>query len=149
MYLVDTSIVSLFAPSRKLGIAEIAIAEWLQRASDHLHLSAMTASEIETGIARLNRAGTTAKASALATWLETIVGLYSARIHAFDIETARLAGQLYDRAIGNGHTPSFQDAAIAATAEIRQLTIITRNAAHFAPFATSFLNPYDGIPVNE
>lgn len=149
MYLVDTNIVSLFAPQRQLGRMEIAIAEWLQRASERLHLSVVTIAEIETGIARLNRAGATAKASALAAWLEEIVSLYAARIRALDIETARLAGRLYDRAMGNGHKPSFPDAAIAATAQIHKLTIITRNAAHFTQFAIPFINPYDGIPAND
>jgi len=149
MYLVDTNIISLFAPRRELGPAEIAIAAWLQRASDRLYLSVVTTAEIETGIARLQRTGATARASALASWLDGIVKLYASRIHALDIESARLAGQLYDRAVGKGHMPSFPDAAIAATAQMRGLTILTRNAAHFAQFGTPFINPYDGIPASD
>lgn len=145
MYLLDTNIISLVAPGRRRGAAEVQIAEWLVDLSDQLHLSVVTTSEIESGIAQLNRAGATAKASALAAWLEDLVELYAFRIHPLDIETARLAGRLYDHAVGNGHTPLFQDAAIAATAQIRNMTVITRNAVHFSHFSIPFINPYDGI----
>ncbi|WFS04646.1 PIN domain-containing protein [Rhizobium tumorigenes] len=146
MYLLDTNIISLVAPGRQRGIAEVRIAEWLVRVSDQLHLSVVTTSEIESGIAQLNRAGATARASALAAWLDEIVQLYAIRIHPLDIQTARLAGQLYDRAVGNGHKPLFEDAAIAATAHIRNFTVITRNAVHFSHFSIPLINPYDGMP---
>jgi len=146
MYLPDTNIISLVAPGRKLGASEIKIAEWLQRVSDQLHLSVVTTSDIESGIAQLNRGGATAKASALVEWLDEIVGLYAARIYPLDIEATRLAGRLYDRAVSNGHRPRYEDAAIAATAHARNLTVITRNAVHFSHFVIPFFNPYDGIP---
>ncbi len=149
MYLLDTNIISLVAPARQRGAAEVRIAEWLRRVSDHLHLSVVTTAEVESGISQLNRSGATARASALSAWLEDLVNLYAIRIHPLDVQTARLAGKLYDRAVGNGHKPVFEDAAIAATAHIRNFTVVTRNSIHFSHFAIPFINPYDGLPLND
>ena len=45
----------------------------------------------------------------------------------FDIPAARFAGLLMDRARATGQAPGFADLAIAATAESRNLTVLTRN----------------------
>jgi predicted nucleic acid-binding protein len=149
MYLLDTNVISLVAPARQLGAAEIRISEWLRRMSDRLHLSVVTTAEVESGISQLNRNGATAKAAALSAWLEELVDHYAIRIHPLDVQTARLAGQLYDLAVGNGHKPVFEDAAIAATAHLRNFTVVTRNSTHFSHFSLPFINPYDGLPLND
>ncbi|MDO9414653.1 PIN domain-containing protein [Pararhizobium sp.] len=147
MFLLDTNIISLLAPQRQHGAIEGEIAAWIMQLSDDLYLSVITVAEIETGISRLRRTGASTKASAFQGWLDGIVHHYAARIHALDLETAKLAGQLYDRAIAKGSNASFPDAAIAATAAMHDLTVITRNSAHFSHFEVPFIDPYDGLPA--
>ncbi len=122
------------------------IAGWIERASEHLFLSVVTAAEIADGIAKARRTRATTKASALSEWWGAIEHLYSDRILPIDLATARLAGLLIDRARAAGISAGFEDVAIAATAIQRRLTVLTRNVADFAPLGVDVLNPYDDLP---
>jgi toxin FitB len=59
-----------------------------------------------------------------------------------DIAVARIAGALCDRARSRGRTPGFADIAIAATAKVRELTILTRNLRHFTPLGGAAQDPF-------
>jgi predicted nucleic acid-binding protein len=48
---------------------------------------------------------------------------------------------MLDRAIGAGAAPGFEDAAIAATAAVRGLTVVTADKRHFASFGVAFISP--------
>jgi predicted nucleic acid-binding protein len=144
LYLVDTDVISARAPSRAVASAEFA--GWMDRNSERLFISTITVAEIEDGIAKARREGARRKASALASWLETIVHLYNDRIIAFDIAAARIAGRLSDRARGKGHSPGFPDLAIAATAMAHQLTVLTRNLRHFGPLGVPARDPFNELP---
>jgi hypothetical protein len=67
----------------------------------------------------------------LSQWLEAMLELYEARILALDTRAALAAGRCLDRAIAKGGSPGFEDAAIAGTAIINELTIVTANVRHF------------------
>jgi hypothetical protein len=114
--------------------------------SAELWLSTVTVAEIEDGIAKAHRTSARRKASDLAEWLETLLHLYADRILAFDLDAARIAGALSDRARGRGRAPGFADIIIAATARSHGLTILTRNARHFDPLGLPTLNPFDQLP---
>ena len=146
MYLLDTNAVSLLGPARNRTPTENRIADWLKSSSSELYLSVITVSEIETGISRLIRTGASAKAAIFKDWLDLVVELYGARIHSLDLESARLAGRLFDKAVGKGGNPGFSDAAIAAIAQTRALTVMTRNVAHFSLFEAACINPYEVLP---
>ena len=64
----------------------------------------------------------------------------------FDISSVRLAGRLTDRVCANGHGPGFADIAIAATAGIHDLTVLTRNLRHFAPLDILAHDPFRSLP---
>ncbi len=113
--------------------------------SDRLFLSAITIAEIEDGIAKVRREGATRKASALASWLETLLHLYQSRVLPFDVSVARVAGKLSDRARGKGHAPGFADVAIAATAGTLGLTVLTCNVHHFASLGVPVHNPFESL----
>ncbi len=51
-----------------------------------------------------------------------------------------------DKAAGNGQTPSYPDAAIAATGAIHGHTVLTRNVRDFRAFDIPFLDPWKALP---
>lgn len=142
MFLLDTNIISAMAPSKKTDRA--ALADWLDEASEHLFLSVVTASEIVSGIAKAEREGATTKAALLRKWWQAIEHLYFKRILPFDLRAAHAAGSILDRT--RAHRPGFEDIAIAATAEVHGLTILTDNERHFAPLGVPMLNPLKNLP---
>ncbi len=99
--------------------------------------------EVETGIARLRRAGATRRAEGLRSWFDRILQQYAERVLAFDLAAAHIAGALNDSAQAAGRHPGFADIAIAAIAQSRQLVILTLNLRHFAPLAVETLNPFE------
>jgi predicted nucleic acid-binding protein len=139
VYLVDTNVISAGAPSR---VAPPALIAWMEVHSPLLFLSAVTVAEIEDGIARLRRGKAVRRAENLTAWLETVLHLYSDRILAFDTPVARIAGTLSDRARGQGHAPGLADIIVAATAQYRNLTVLSRNVRHFAPLGVVVLDPF-------
>ncbi|UFS67410.1 PIN domain-containing protein [Paracoccus denitrificans] len=144
MYLLDTNILSAYAPTRRDADAE-ALAAWMRAHSDRLYLSAITIAEIEAGIARAIRIGASAKAPALRRWLAAIEHFYASRILPFGIAEARQAGAILDRA--RAHDPGFEDIAIAATAAAHGLTVLTANERHFAPLGVPYANPLKELPA--
>lgn len=116
----------------------------MEEHSDRLYLSVITVAEVEDGIAMSRRQGARKKASLLAEWLETLLHLYGDRILPFDIPVARIAGQLSDLARGRGYAPGFADLAIAATAKVHRLTVLTRNLRHFQPLDVPAHDPFAG-----
>ena len=144
MYLVDTNVLSVGAPGRRERSAMLV--DWMDAHSNHLFLSAVTVTEITSGIAKLKRTGSTSKATALGDWLNLVLHLYGERVLAFDVPAARLAGELTDRANATGHSPGFADVAIAATAGLRSLTILTRNLRRFTPLGIAAGDPFETLP---
>ena len=142
MYLVDTNVVSAGGPSRTAGD----VATWMDEHAAHLYMSAVSIAEMEAGIARLRRRGSRRRVDDLTAWLDTLLYLYGDRILPFDVPAARIAGALSDLALSKGHAPGFADVAIAATAQLRGLTILTTNLRHFAPLGVPFLDPFARLP---
>ncbi|MGI4748226.1 MAG: type II toxin-antitoxin system VapC family toxin [Janthinobacterium lividum] len=145
MYLVDTNVLSAGAPTK--AVATPGLAAWMDRNSSRLYLSVITVAEIEDGIAKSRRQGASRKADHLAEWLETLLHLYGVRILPVDLMTARRLGMLADQARGMGQAPGLADLAIAATAQSRGYTILTRNLRHFGMLKIPALDPFDALPA--
>jgi hypothetical protein len=143
VYLLDTNIISADAPAKRRVGAD-AFSAWMRAQADHLHLSTITVTEIEAGIARAQRIGATAKAERLRLWLAAVEQLYGERILPFGIAEARAAGAMLDAA--RAHDPGFEDIAIAATAAVRGFTVLTANERHFAPLGVPVANPLKRLP---
>lgn len=144
MYLVDTNVLSAAAPDRRGRSGELI--DWMDTHSDELFLFVVTVAEISGGIAKLERTGSAAKAAALRDWLELVLHLYGDRVLPFDVPAARFAGELTDKARASGHSPGFADVAIAATAWLRGLTVLTRNLRHFKPLGVAVVDPFEALP---
>jgi toxin FitB len=143
-YLVDTDVLSAGAPSKTRTVPELL--DWMDRNSTRLYVSVITIAEIEDGIAKAKRAGATRKSTLLAEWLDALVHLYSARILAFDLPAARIAGALSDKARGAGHAPGFADVAIGAIARHHELTVLTRNVDDYAVLGVTAHDPLTELP---
>jgi toxin FitB len=61
------------------------------------------------------------------------------------VEIARLAGQMRGQFQANGKTHSQPDMLIAATAQVHQLTLVTRNTRDFEGCLIGLLNPFSSI----
>ena len=115
--------------------------------SDALFLSTITVAEIRHGIAKLERTGAADRAARLGDWLELVLHLYGDRVIPFDIEAANVAGPLMDKARATGQSPGFADLAVAATADSRNLTVLTRNLRHFEPLNVRAMSPFEAPPT--
>lgn len=139
-WLLDTDVLSAFAPGRRSIPADAGA--WFDERTDALYLSAVTAAEIEAGIAKLFRTGATRRADALRAWFDRILAVYAERVLPFDLAAARIAGALADAAQAVGRHPGFADVAIAAIAKARDLVVVTLNRRHFEPLGVAVVDPF-------
>jgi len=142
MFLVDTNVISALAPSKRVRSSHLV--DWLDKASPHLFLSVITVAEVRSGIAKADREGATTKARSLKDWWASVEHLYAHKLLPFDLHCAHAAGQILDDA--RAHQPGFEDIAIAATARVRGLTVLTRNVRHFEPLGVRSLDPFVALP---
>jgi predicted nucleic acid-binding protein len=143
-YLIDTNALSLLAPgagSSTASSAGVAFRAWVRENDEGLFLSAITLAEVQAGVSRLEGKGAAKRAADLSRWLSAILELYGSRTLPLDADTALEAGRRLDRAVGAGAAPGFEDAAIAATAFVRDLTVVTANARRFMHFGVPFISP--------
>ena len=132
MYLLDTNVVSELRKARPHG----GVVAWLQTTADvDLHLSAVTLGEIQTGV-ELTRDQDASKAAEIEAWLELVAQSYN--VLPMDGATFRKWAQLMHRRSDT----LYEDAMIAATAAVHNLTVVTRNVADFAQLKVRVLNPF-------
>ncbi|WP_112944935.1 MULTISPECIES: type II toxin-antitoxin system VapC family toxin [unclassified Rhizobium] len=142
-YLLDTNIISLFAPGRPAISPDIR--EWMSERGGEgsLYLSAITIAEIQRGIKKLERKGADARAAKLAEWLSGLMGQFGDHVLPVDADIAMAAGKIEEQAEASGHRQGLADVLIAATASVRNLTVVTANVRHFAPLGVILLSPDD------
>ena len=132
MYLLDTNIVSELRKPRPHGV----VVAWLQSTEDSdLHLSAVTIGEIQAGI-EMTRDQDLSKAAEIEAWLELVAQSYN--VLPMDGATFRVWARMMHRQSDT----LYEDAMIAATAAVHNLTVVTRNVADFAQFDVRVLDPF-------
>ena len=133
VYLLDTNVVSELRRPKPHG----AVLSWLQGVDDaHLYLSCVTIGEIQAGI-ELTREQDPDKAREIESWLDAISLTYS--VLPMDHRAFRSWARLMHRQSDT----LYEDAMIAATAQVHQLTVVTRNVTDFKLFAIKLLNPFE------
>lgn len=132
MYLLDTNVVSELRKPKPHG----GVVAWIEQIADaELHLSAVTIGEIQAGI-EVTKEQDKTKASELTGWLDQLAATYN--VIPMDAQVFREWARLMHRKSNT----LYEDAMIAATAKIHNLTVVTRNIGDFKGFKIPLLNPF-------
>ncbi len=137
MYLLDTDVISEIRKGDTANPGVRAFFADMSRKSVDLYLSVITIGEMRQGVERIRHRGDDAQAKRLGRWLKQVTTIYVESILPFDEEAAHVWGRLR---VPNPENPL--DKQIAATALIHDLTVVTRNTAHFEPTGARLLNPF-------
>jgi toxin FitB len=132
MFLLDTNVVSELRRPRPHG----AVVAWLRDVRDvDLYVSAVTIGELQAGV-EITRERDPEKASEIERWLEQVAETYN--VLSMDAPAFRRWARLT-----HGRSDQLlEDAMIAATAQIHDLTVVTRNVRDFEVFGVRTLNPF-------
>ncbi len=135
-YLVDTNILSELArPAPNAGVVS-----WAQRLT-RLALSVVTVDEIYFGLSwKPNHR--------IRAWFDRFVGNHCDVLPITD-QIARRSGRLRGRLRGRGRIRTQADMLIAATADVHELILVTRNEADFEDCGLPLLNPFSASPPND
>jgi predicted nucleic acid-binding protein len=131
-FLLDTNVVSELRKPRPHG----AVLSWISELqADQIYLSAVTIGELQTGV-ELTRRQNPEKADEIELWVDQLAE--SSQVLPMDAPCFREWARLM-----NGKTEHLlEDAMIAATARIHNLTVATRNEKDFKPLGVRVLDPF-------
>jgi len=131
-FLLDTNVVSELRKPKPHG----AVLSWIaDLQADQIYLSAVTIGELQTGV-ELTRRQNPEKADEIELWVDQLAE--SSQVLPMDAPCFREWARLM-----NGKTEHLlEDAMIAATARIHNLTVATRNEKDFKPLGVRVLNPF-------
>ena len=133
MYLIDTNIVSELRKVRPHG----AVVAWLNGVDDvDLHLRVVTLGEIQAGI-EITREQDVLKAASIEAWADQVASTFN--VLPMDAATFRLWAKLMHRQSNT----DYEDAMIAASALVHNLTVVTRNVRDFERFQVPLFNPFE------
>jgi len=135
-FLLDTNAVSEWVKP----VPNPGLIQWMQSVDeDRVFLSVIALAELNYGIERMSPGS---GRSRLEHWLQQeLVVRFERRILPVDEETAVAWGRTMSRSEAIGKPMSTVDAFLSATAEVHELTLVTRNARHF-PLLKSLISPW-------
>jgi predicted nucleic acid-binding protein len=132
VHLLDTNVISELRRVRPHG----AVVAWLQEVPDSdLHLSAVTIGELQAGV-EITREQDPEKATEIEAWIDEVANTYN--VLPMDARAFRC----WARLLHGRSNALIEDAMIAATAKVHNLTVVTRNIRDFARFEVRTLNPF-------
>lgn len=139
-YLLDTVALSATRTPRRNPAMQV----WLEaHSTEDMYLSSISLGEIERGIIT---ARDRTLAIQLEAWLENLIEAYSDWTLDFDTAAARVWGQRLGGLAREGVVVPVVDSMLAATAEVNELAVVTRNTRHFEPFGVATVNPWEESP---
>ena len=137
-YLLDTCLISEMVKPKP----NAAVVRWLdERDESTLYLSVLTMGELHKGINKLSE---NARKEALQAWVNhDLVQRFEGRILEIDMEIAVIWGGMQGAAERNGMKLPVMDSLIAATAEVHNLSVVTRNAKDLERCGAKICNPWE------
>lgn len=138
MNLLDTNVVSEPMKARP----NAGVLNWLAQVDeDSVFLSVVTITELRYGIERL---ASGKRRDRLEGWLrKDLTSRFAERILPVDLAIADACGRLVARSETVGRPIEARDAFIAATAEVRGLTLVTRNISDFEATVKDIVTPWN------
>jgi predicted nucleic acid-binding protein len=135
-FLLDTNVVSEWVKPQP----NASLAHWIQSVDeDSLFLSVISLTELRYGIDRM---ASGKRQSRLDEWLRSELPVrFEGRILPVNSSIADTCGRIIRRAEVLGRRIELMDAFLAATAEVHNLTLVTRNVRDFTVLKT-VLNPW-------
>ena len=136
-FLLDTNVVSEWLKPRP----NPGVVDWLAKVDEsQTFLSVVTITEVRYGIERMVAGG---RRKRLDEWLRgELLPRFEGRVIPVDISVADACGRLVARSEALGRPIEPRDAFIAATAEVYELMLVTRNASDFQPTLKEILSPW-------
>jgi len=132
VFLLDTNVVSELRRQRPHG----AVVAWLRATPDaQLHLSAVTIGELQAGV-EITRERDAAKAAEIEAWIDRVAATHN--VLPMDARAFRRWARIMHRRSDT----LIEDAMIAATAAVNDLTVVTRNVRDFTQLGVATLNPF-------
>jgi toxin FitB len=133
-FLIDTNVLSEL---RKGARADVNVRRWFEGIDeDSIFLSVLVTGEIRRGIEAIRKRDPRAAAT-LERWLDNVMEAHSERVLPVDAATADEWGRLDAR----GSLPVV-DGLLAATARVRDLTLVTRNVKDVVRTGVDVLDPF-------
>jgi len=133
-YLVDANVLS--EPTKPTP--SLKVVEWLRRNERELVVDPVIIGEVRFGILLLRN---TAKRQRLEAWFDR--GVQRLRCLPWEAETGLQWATLLARLRSSGRAMPVKDSWIAATAEVHNLIVVTRNVSDFGPAGVETLNPFE------
>ena len=117
-----------------------AVTTWIASHNETLAIPAVAIAELSFGIERIRPAERSQK---LEVAFDEICKRFSARIIAFDAQSALVYGKLVGTLQRRGRLISMPDGMIAATALRHRTALATRNTKHFTGLGIELFNPWE------
>jgi toxin FitB len=135
VYLLDTNVISELRRIRP----NPAVSAWLARTpAEQLFLAAVTLGELQAGV-EMTRRQDPGKAEEIEAWINVVANRYD--VLPMDGPVFRRWAQLMHRQPRD----LIEDAMIAATARVHNLTVATRNLRDFERLGVPAFNPFEPI----
>jgi predicted nucleic acid-binding protein len=136
-FLLDTNVLS--EPMKERPNSRVL--RWLAQVNeDRVFVSVVTITELRYGVERLARGK---RRERLDGWLrKDLISRFEGRILPVDLQIAEACGGLMARSESMGRPLEARDGFIAATAEVHDLTLVTRNTSDFEPTLKALINPW-------
>jgi toxin FitB len=137
-FLLDTNVVSEWVKPRP----DPGVVAWLAEVDeDRVFISVVALAELRHGVERLEHGR---RRERLDAWLRDELPLrFEGRVLAVDAAVAEAWGREVARRDEMGRPIGAMDAFIAATAQVHELTLVTRNVLDFEPSVKTIVNPWD------
>lgn len=138
-YLLDTNVISELVKHKP----NERVVKWIDDInSEKLYLSVISIGEIRKGVAGIQEPRRQEKISQ---WLESeLPDYFEERILNIDLKVADMWGQLQSK--NKAYTLPAIDGLIAATAQVHNLTLVTRNTKDFNNVSIKIINPWEIDP---